>query len=128
VWFNPLALEDIEDLKANLFLEDVQPAFSKVKTIRDEYLAHNNRQPEEVNFTLDDLEILQKKAEELSNIIGNALYGTSTAYDLQDDISLPSMFYQMEAFQKFRELISAARKCALPAIETKLLYDILRGK
>ncbi|MDA3907010.1 MAG: hypothetical protein PF484_13140 [Bacteroidales bacterium] len=128
VWYSPLKKKDVEELKEDLLQAEIQEAFIKVKTIRDDYLAHNNRQPEDVNITLDDMEILQKKAEELSNKLGNALYGTSTAYDLQDENSLPGLFYQIEAFQKFREMISSARKDAIPNIETSILYDVLKGR
>jgi hypothetical protein len=127
-WFNPLKLKDIRELKESLLIGTIHAHFIKVKTIRDEYLAHNKRKPENVKITLEELELLQKKAEEVSNLIGNALYGTSTGYDIQNDNSLSGIIHQLNAYDKFRNIIFDARKEQKDSINTKDLFTVLRGE
>ncbi len=126
-WFNPLNVIEINELKEGLCTGTIHSNFIKVKTIRDEYLAHNKRKPANVKITLDELEVLQKKAEEISNQIGNALYGTSTGYDIQDDSSLSGIIYQLNTYDKFQDIIFNARNEQKDFIDINDLYGILRG-
>ena len=78
VWYLDLSVDDLRGIIKDLGSSEYSEAYDRIKIIRDEHLAHTDRSAKYGVVKLDDLSLLQGKAEKTINKLGNALYGTST--------------------------------------------------
>jgi len=126
VWFNNLLVEELREMQLNI--ENHKEYFEKIKNIRDEHLAHSDKNRKKISVHIDELDTLQKLVEDISNKIGNALYGTSTGYDHHGNGSLNGIFNRLTAFDQLRDMIFEANKNIKDSISTDKLLDIVRFK
>ncbi len=125
-WFNKPAKKELNRLKKSLTDSPIIKTVEKVKIIRDQYLAHKDRNPEKTVLALDEINFLQEFSEKLSNTIGNFLYGTSTGYVIQEKHLISGILLKLKAFDKMRELVLTSHKNSDKQIETEELLDLIR--
>ncbi len=125
-WFSKPAKKELNRLKKSLTDSPIIKTVEKVKIIRDQYLAHKDRNPEKTVLALDEINFLQEFSEKLSNTIGNFLYGTSTGYVIQEKHLISGILLKLKAFDKMRELVLTSHKNSDKQIETEELLDLIR--
>jgi hypothetical protein len=75
--------KDLLSIKANL--EKHKDVLEKLKSYRDQYLAHSDKRKDEIKITFDEIETLFKLAEESLNLFTQKLNDSSTMYSHIED-------------------------------------------
>ena len=88
MWKEEISIPDLNILKENLLNGDLNEIYGRLKGIRNQHLAHRDKSPDYNTISIQDLEKLQDRAEELINDLGNSLYGKSTGFKYYHDLSL----------------------------------------
>jgi len=123
-----ISKEDLNKLNEDILEGNLQETYLKFKIIRDEYLAHSDRNPTKATLHLDELDKLQNHSEEVINKLGNVLYGTSTAFMPQDNSSLELLLKKLTAFDQIRDIVNNANTKNQELVKTDHLLDIIRFK
>lgn len=127
-WYEKIDKKQLYFINDQLLDKTIKNINERVKKIRDQRLSHSDENPDDVTLKLEELEVLQEKAESIINIIRNYLCGISTTFDLQSENSLSGIIHRITAYEYFNHIIFDAKENLKNEIETEELYKILRGK
>lgn len=116
----------LKNSEEDLFTKDTVTIFGKIKIIRNNYLGHNNKVQKKVTVTLEELLFLQEIAEKVSNKLGNALYGTSTGYFMQDNDMVTGVLLRLRVFEEIRQFVLQTEGRGEENIKTKTLLEMVR--